>query len=81
MNFLSNLPDIYKGTFLTLIGVSILLFISGFLMKILYYPLLVTGFVLTIYGVYLGGFFSKFIALLNSYLSKKNAPTSHDKRD
>jgi len=78
MNFLNNLPDSYKGAFLTLIGATILLFISGYLMKILYYPLLITGFVLTIYGIYLGGFFSKFIALLNSYLSKKN---SHEKKD
>ncbi|MDR3646266.1 MAG: hypothetical protein P4L22_01855 [Candidatus Babeliales bacterium] len=81
MNFLNNLPDSYKGSFLVLIGVSILLFISGFLMKILYYPLLITGFVLTIYGIYLGGLFSKFIALLNSYLSKKNQSIIHNRSE
>lgn len=72
MHFLSNLPDNYKGGFLALIGLSILLFISGFLVKILYYPLLITGLVLTAYGIYLGGFVSKTIAILNSYLSKRN---------
>lgn len=81
MRFLNNLPNSYKGGILTLMGITLLLFISGYLVKILFYPLLVTGYGLTIYGIYLGGFFSKSIALLNSYLSKKKSSEIHNRSE
>ena len=73
MNAYKNLSkDSKQGLFLILIGITFLLFISGIITKILFYPLLIAGLGLTIYGLYLCEVFNN-IKVLNKYLPKKKS--------
>jgi len=79
MNFLKNATDSQKGAFFLLVGLTLLLFISGILVKILYYPLLISSFGLIIYGVYLGDFLNKTILFINK--QKRNLTKSSSSSD
>lgn len=79
MNAFKNLSnDSKNGLFLILIGATFLLFISGIITKILFYPLLIAGVGLIIYGLYLCEVFNN-IKILNKYLPKKSSNHEHRK--
>lgn len=79
MNSFKNMSKQHQhGVLLVVIGVTFLLFISGIITKILFYPLLVAGFGLIIYGLYECDVFDHLnIKQLNKYLPKKKETNTH----
>ncbi|MDR3646267.1 MAG: hypothetical protein P4L22_01860 [Candidatus Babeliales bacterium] len=77
MNSFKNLSkQAQHGLFLVLIGVTFLLFISGIITKILFYPLLIAGIGFVVYGLYECEVFDN-VKVLNKYLPKSKS--SHHK--
>lgn len=66
MKQFNNLTKEQKGLGAIVIGVSLLLFISGILIKVLYYPLLILSLGLIVFGVIEGDFINKGVQYFNS---------------